>query len=261
MIGPLSYIGGKRRLAPTIIQQIPPHTTYVEPFAGGCQVFFHKEPSEVEVLNDLDDEIVNFLRVCQAHSDELARTLTFAVASRRLHELFASQVPSTLTDIQRAARFLYLQKTSFGGRVVRQNFRFGVTKPSSFKADELPTLLTAVAARLQRVQLECGPYEEVLRRYDRPSTFFYLDPPYIGLQLYRHNLNSDDFSTLAERLAAVRGKFLLSINDCELSRTLFSRFTIREVPVAYTASRSVPTVRELLIANYDLNSLPIVSAA
>ncbi len=262
MIGPLPYIGGKRRLAKTIIEQIPPHTTYVEPFAGGCQVFFHKEPSRVEVLNDLDDEIINFLRVCQVHPEELARTLAFAVASRRLHQLLKEQVPSTLTDVQRAGRFLYLQKNSFGGRRVRQTFRFGVMKSSSFKADRLPQLLAAVAARLRHVQLECGPYEDVLRRYDRPSTFFYLDPPYVGLKLYRYNLPDEEFDRMANTLATLRGRFLLSINDCELSRRMFSQFSIQRVPVAYTAARSVPVVHELLIANYSLpESVPSNTAA
>src|ERR1051325_9460809 len=99
MIGPLSYIGGKRRLAPLIIRLLPAHVTYVEPFAGGAQVFFHKAPSAVEVLNDWDCEIVNFLRVCQHHSEELIRCLRFAVASRRLFALFSSQSVETLTDV------------------------------------------------------------------------------------------------------------------------------------------------------------------
>ena len=73
MIGPLAYIGGKRRLAPALSRLLAPHVTYVEPFAGGAQVFFHKTPSRVEVLNDLDGEVVNFLRICQQHPEELLR--------------------------------------------------------------------------------------------------------------------------------------------------------------------------------------------
>src|SRR5438270_9322376 len=115
MIGPLAYIGGKRRLAPQIVALLPPHVTYVEAFAGGAQVFFHKNPSRVEVLNDLDAEVFNFLRVCQSHAPELTRWLRYAVSSRRLFDLFATQAVETLTDIQRAARFLYLQKNCFGG--------------------------------------------------------------------------------------------------------------------------------------------------
>src|ERR1022692_987394 len=112
MVGPLAYIGGKNRLAAKIISLLPEHTTYVEPFAGGAQVFFHKRPSEVEVLNDLDGEIVNLLRVCQWHHSELIRYLKYTVASRSWFDLLAKTDPSTLTDIQRAGRPSLPKRTS-----------------------------------------------------------------------------------------------------------------------------------------------------
>ena len=86
MIGPLPYVGGKNRLASQIISLLPEHITYVEPFAGGAQVLFHKNPSNVEVLNDLNYDIVNFFRVCQWHYEELIRYLRFCLSSRKLHE-------------------------------------------------------------------------------------------------------------------------------------------------------------------------------
>src|SRR5438876_12233303 len=96
MIGPLSYIGGKRRLARTLVPLIPAHTTYVEPFAGGAQVFFHKPRSDVEVLNDLDEEIVNFLRICQRHPQELARLLAWQPASRQIFQQHQQHDPKYL---------------------------------------------------------------------------------------------------------------------------------------------------------------------
>lgn len=134
MIGPLAYIGGKRRLARRIIQLLPEHTTYVEPFAGGAQVFFHKPPSRVEVLNDLDGEVFNFLRICREHPGELVRLLEFLVPSRTVFGQFAAQNPELLTDVQRAARFLYLQKNAFGGRVDRRHYHYCVVKPPNFKS-------------------------------------------------------------------------------------------------------------------------------
>ena len=101
MVGPLSYIGGKNRLARQVIEIFPKHTTYVEAFAGGAQVFFHKEPSKVEVLNDLDDEIVNFFRVCQAHHDELIRYFRFALVSRKWFDLLRATDPATSTIFHR----------------------------------------------------------------------------------------------------------------------------------------------------------------
>src|SRR6185369_8958134 len=110
MIGPLPYIGGKNRLASKIISLLPEHTTYVEPFAGGAQVLFHKPPSKVEVLNDLNGEVVNFFRVCQWHHDELLRYMKYCHMSRKLFQVLAASNPETLTDVQRAGRFFYLQK-------------------------------------------------------------------------------------------------------------------------------------------------------
>src|SRR6187549_1055899 len=109
MIGPLSYIGGKRRIANYLVSLIPEHITYVETFAGGAQLFFHKPRSRVEVLNDSDDQIVNFLRVCQRHPAELTRLLRWQPASRRLFDWYRAQAGEPLTDIERAARFFYLQ--------------------------------------------------------------------------------------------------------------------------------------------------------
>ena len=138
MIGPLSYIGGKRRIAKQLVSLIPDHTTYVEPFAGGAQVLFHKAPSNVEVLNDLDFDIVNFFRVCQWHYAELIRYLRYCLASRRLHELHVKTNPDTLTDIQRAGRFFYLQKNSFGGLVLKHRFHYGVTQQTNYNPDRIP---------------------------------------------------------------------------------------------------------------------------
>src|SRR6202035_5396794 len=168
MIGPLAYIGGKNRLAKQIIALLPEHTTYVEPFAGGAQVFFHKQPSKVEILNDLDFEIVNFFRVCQHHYEELVRHLQYCLMSRRWYQLFALSNPETLTDIQRASRFFYLQKNSFGGLILKQHYHYGVVQRPNFNLKRIPEILQAAHERLQGVQIESLPYEQILTRYDRP---------------------------------------------------------------------------------------------
>jgi DNA adenine methylase len=252
MIGPLPWIGGKRRLAKRLIAILPEHQTYVEAFCGGAQLFFHKSPSRVEVLNDLDGELVNFLRVCQLHQPELVRYLRYSAASRDWYAWYGRQEPATLTDVQRAARFLYLQKNSFGGRTHSRNFHYGVSKPSNYSPERLPESLAAVAGRLQSVQIENWPYEKVLERYDRPETLFYLDPPYVGAPWYRHNFADRDFPRLSDRLRKLKGRFLLSINDHPLAREAFSGFSKSEICLSYTVSRAVPTVRELLFANYPL---------
>lgn len=252
MIGPLAYIGGKNRLATKIISLLPEHTTYVEPFAGGAQVLFHKPPSVVEVLNDLDFEVVNFFRVCQWHYEELIRYLRYCLASRKLHELHVKTDPATLTDIQRAGRFFYLQKNSFGGLIVRQTFHFGVTQPSNYNPERIPEIIEQTHRRLARVQVECSQYQDVLKRYDRPTTFFYLDPPYFRRKLYRANFKDEDFVTLEQRLRKVKGKFILSLDDHPTIRQIFRNFREEGIELAYTAQQRVGSrFRELLIMNFE----------
>src|SRR5689334_14700622 len=219
MSGPLSYIGGKNRLANEIIGTFPKHTTYVEAFAGGAQVFFHKSPSKVEVLNDLDGEIVNFFRVCQAHYEELLRYLRFTLVSRKYFDLLRALDPTTLTDIQRAARYLYLLKNSFASLIRHPAFHWHVVQPPGFNPERHPELLQNTHKRLERVQIDCLPYEVVLRNYDRPSTLFFLDPPYFGRKLYRYNFEESDFQKLAEQLRDIKGKFVLTLNDVPEVRT------------------------------------------
>ncbi len=251
MIGPLAYIGGKNRIAKQIIEIFPEHTTYVEAFAGGAQVFFHKEPSAVEVLNDLDGDIVNFFRICQRHHEELLRYLKFILVSRRWFALFESENPNALTDIQRAARFFYLQKNAFAGLILHRRYRYGVVGRPSFNPATLPKLLENAHERLQRVQIECLPYPAILERFDRKTTLFYLDPPYWGRNLYRFNFTDEDFAKLAERLQKLRGKFILSLNDVPRIREIFHEFTLREIELPYTAQKKAgKRFRELLITNF-----------
>ncbi|MGD1156524.1 MAG: DNA adenine methylase [Terriglobia bacterium] len=251
MIGPLAYIGGKQRLAKKIIAILPNHTAYVEPFAGGAQVFFHKEPSKVEVLNDLDGEIVNFFRICQLHHEELLRCLHFSLVSRKWFKTFRLENPETLTDIQRAARFFYLQKNSFAGLVRNPAYHYHVVRPPSFNLGRLPQLIEKANQRLERVQIECLPYEEIIRRYDRPGTLFYLDPPYWGRKLYRFNFTESDFMELEKKLRSIQGKFVLSLNDLPEVRKLFRRYVLREIQISYTSQMTAgKRFREVLITNF-----------
>lgn len=251
MRGPLSYIGGKNRLAAEIVSLIPKHKTYIEPFFGGGQVLFHKEPSPVEIVNDLSDEIVNFFRVCQSHHDELVRSLKYVLISRKWFELYKSTDPGVLTDIQRAVRFFYIQKNSFGGLVNRHVYKLTVEKNPNYNTERIPQLLEQTHQRLEKVQIECLPYQEILKRCDRPETFFYLDPPYWNKKLYKFNFTERDFVEMRDILSRLEGKFILSLNDVPEVRKLFSQFHIKSVSLSYTA-RPLPGRKyaELLIMNF-----------
>ena len=251
MRGPLPYIGGKNRIAKQIVEVFPKHTTYVEAFAGGAQVFFRKEPSKVEVLNDLDGEMMNFFRVCQQHYEELLRYLRFMLVSRRWHDLLEATHPAMLTDIQRAARHLYLLKNSYAGLIRNLNYKCNVVQPPGFNPESLPKIIEETHKRLARVQLECQPYEKVLKRFDRPETLFYLDPPYYKIKLYRYNLEHEDFVRMGEILHGLRGKFVLSLNDVPEVRALFKGFSIKTVEFAYSAQKKPGRkFKEVLITNF-----------
>ncbi len=252
-VGPLAYIGGKNRIASKIIALFPEHQTYVEPFAGGAQVFFHKEPSKAEVLNDLDGDVVNFFRVCQLHHEEFLRYVKFILVSRQWFDLLKAQPPESLTDIQRAARFYYLMKNAYAGLVRAPRYVHSVQSPRSFNPLRIPEVIDRVHRRLARVQIEHLPYEKILETFDGPATLFYCDPPYYGLKLYRHNLGAADFEKLEERLRSIKGKFVLSLNDRKEVRDLFGKFYIREITLAYTAQKEAgKRYQELLIANFEL---------
>lgn len=254
MVGPLAYLGGKNRVAKKIIALIPEHTCYIEPFCGGAQVFFHKEPSKVELLNDLSQDIFNFLRVCQMHHEELLRYLDCCIVSRTWFELFQNTPPETLTDIQRAARFFYLQKNCYGGLIVRQNFAASVQDGSNYNPSSLPELIRKTHKRLRNVQLECLPYQDILRKYDRQFKFFYLDPPYWNRPYYKFNFEEKDYVELAERLAKLKGKFLLSLNDEPEIRQIFKGFIIKGLEMTYSSQRKAgKQYRELFISNYALS--------
>jgi len=256
MVGPLSYIGGKNRLARKIISLIPEHTAYIEPFCGGAQVFFHKEASRVEILNDLNEDVFNFLRVCKLHHAELVRQLEFCIASRRWFELFQDSDVRALSDIQRAVRFFYLQKNCYGGMVTKQSYAVSVADGSNYNPKRLPEQLEKAHERLLNVQLECLPYQETMTRFDRPSSFFYIDPPYFNLRHYRYNLEQKDFVEMAKLLATLQGKFLLSLNDTPEVREIFSSFRIEGLTLAYSSqAKAGKKYKEVLIANYAVPNL------
>ena len=253
MIGPLSYIGGKNRLAAHIISMMPTHQTYVEPFAGGAQVFFHKprELSKVEVLNDLDGDIVNFFRVCQHHEEELLRCLKYLVVSRQWFDLLQRTPPDTLTDIHRAARFFYLQKNAFAGLVRHRNFAIHVVQRPGFQKESVADQIRQTHDRLSGVQIESLPYEEIMKRFDRAGTMFYLDPPYFARKLYTFNFEDEDFRGLEQHFRVLKGKFLLSLNDVPEVRKIFSRYKIVPVELAYSSQKKAGVrYGEVIVKNY-----------
>jgi len=252
MVSPMSYIGGKNRLAKRIIAMFPPHETYCEVFLGGGQVLFRKEPSKVEVVNDLDGEVVNFFRCAQHHYEELVRCLKFVLVSRDWFHIFDRQNPASLTDIQRAARFFFLQKTCYAALVHGRHYAAKVVSAPGFDASRLPKIFENAHKRLSRVQIESLPFQEFIPKFDRPKTLFFCDPPYWERKLYNFNFSQDDYRILADLLQSLKGKFVLTVDDVPELRDLFKHSKIVEVEIPYTAQREAgKRYRELIITNFD----------
>lgn len=235
MNSPLAYIGGKSKLSKTIIERIPEHQAYCEVFAGAAWVFFRKEPSKYETINDLDSDLVVFYRVLQNHLEEFLKQFKWLLSSREWFEDWKRQQEAGgLTDIQRAARYYYLQRLSFAGRVRSRTFGLGPLHRPRVNLLRLEEELSEVHLRLCSVNIENLPWQEFLKRYDRNQTFFYLDPPYHKAPYYAHNMGLEDYQELANILSGIKGRFILSLNDHPEIRKVFAGFKIDTVNLKYT---------------------------
>ena len=173
------WTGSKRRLSKEIIARLPAHECYCEPFAGSAAVFFRKPPSGLEILNDVCGDIVNLFRVIQRHLPEFLRMFDYTIVARQEFYRLRATPPEVLTDIERAARFYYLQKCSFGGKYASLSFGVETEKARTYlQRDKMRQDLTAACARLEDVRVENLPWQECLARYDRAYTLFFMDPPY-----------------------------------------------------------------------------------
>lgn len=250
----IPYFGGKSRLARTLIEKFPEHSCYVEVFAGGASVLFAKEPSESEVINDLDIDLVTLYRVVKHHPEELHRQFKFALVARSEFERKKKIDPETLTDIQRAANYLYLQKTAFGGFCTKQTYGTSTKGKPRLNLLTLQTSLELAWQRLAHVQIESKDFRDLIRRYDREHTLFFLDPPYWNISGYKHDFLEQDFLDLANLLYTIRGKFLMTLNDTPEIRDIFSRFNIETTELKYSVTTSKKARKklrtELLISNY-----------
>lgn len=228
-------MGGKSKLAAVIIDRLPKHTTYVEPFCGGCAVFLRKPKSKVEILNDADARLVNLLRVFRYHPDELLREVQYLTHARQEFSDALSQ--PGVTDIQKAARFLMIVKAAFGSRLTSPSFGTAKKQPASFRLSDVTALIALARERLDGVTIENLDFADVIGRYDSPGTLFFCDPPYIGTAGYACRYTMDDHGRLKDALQTAKGRAVVTLNDCEATRRLYEGWAIEETHVTYTIGR------------------------
>ncbi len=249
------YFGGKARLVGRIRQLIEshPHTCYAEPFVGMGGVFFaRRERARSEWLNDANGDITNLFKCLDRHLNPLVDLLQYKLHSRADFEALKRADPAGMTDLERAVRFVALQYMSYGAKLINRSFRRSTTGAAQFAPDRLRERFRLLSDRLSGVGIENVDFEEFILRFDRPSTLFYIDPPYVGREKeYLADYSGQDHERLAHILRDVSGSWILSINDAPEIREMYDRYRIDDVDVAYSVgSTKGRRYTELLISNF-----------
>jgi len=262
---PISYYGGKQLMARYILPNIPKHTVYVEAFAGGAAIFFAKEKSAVEFLNDTNGEIVNFYRVLRDKFPQLQKLVRSTLHSRDQHRrAFVIYKNSDMfTDVQRAWALWMLSSQGYAGQLGsswgRELKSDKTAKAIRNKRDNFTELFEE---RLRDVSLECQDAVRLIKTTDAEDVFFYLDPPYYNANMGHYDgYTIEDFEMLLKAISEAKGKFLLSSYPSEIL-TKYTKehgwFQI-EIEQAVHASNKGRRKIEVLTANYDISN-PFVKA-
>lgn len=247
----ISWIGGKKQLKKNIIEQFPQagsYDRYIEVFGGAGWVLFDKERhAEIEIFNDINGNLINLYRCVKYHPEAMQKELQFSLMSReQFFDQKSQQECRGMTDIQRAERFFLIIKESFGS----DRESFGVRSKDMQKMIQY---LLEVSQRLNRVVIENVDFERLIKTYDRKSALFYLDPPYFKAEkYYPDRFQPEDHKRLAETLKRIKGRFVLSYNDCIEVRKLYKDCNIIEVDRADSLVIKTQSRRyaEIIVKNY-----------
>ena len=221
----LKYSGSKWNIAKKLVELIPPHHSYVEPYFGSGAVLFSKEPSHIETINDLDSDVVNLFRCIREDPEQLARIVMTTPYSREAYEgAFMTVpfmgIPSGDNRFRKACRFLIRMWQAYGSR--NDGYKSGwkydaVGRERMYSLWDwyaLPEWIVEVAERLRKVQIEHRPALEVIQRFDNPAVFMYLDPPYLlgtrSHKQYRHEMEDADHEELLEAVRQSHAKVMIS---------------------------------------------------
>lgn len=264
---PISYYGGKANMLKHILPLMVKHRLYVEPFCGGASVFWAKEPSYREILNDINSEVINFYRVTKTKFEELKVEIECTLSSRSQYNL-AKKIykdPDNYSDVLRAWAFWTQTNMSFSnilcGSWAYAKLHQGGSDGSNIfwkkqKFNEWVDL------RLKSTQLECDDALNVIKRYDTYNTFFYIDPPYISshrVHVHFHGYTKEDFYDLLCTLSEIKGKFILSSypEECLSEFKLKCNWNYKEFNKAILVNNTSPKKQqktECLTWNYDLDN-------
>lgn len=253
----LHYPGSKRRLAPWIINHMPPHHSYLEAFFGGGAVLFEKEPSKIETVNDLDGDVVNFFRTIRnpESREQLIQWLTYTPYAREIYDETFRSDPKTA--VEQAGYFAVRSMQSHGFRLTEKcGWKKDVYGREAAYAvrywNELPEALALMAARLKGVQIEHKSALELIQAFNHNNVLMYLDPPYVlstrGRKQYRHEMDDGDHRKLLETVTDSKAMVMLSGYDCDLYQEYLGGWHKEQIPAR--AQNSLPRT-ETLWTNFE----------
>jgi DNA adenine methylase len=254
---PVTYYGGKQKLLSEILPLIPEHVLYCEPFCGGAAVFFSKQPSKVEVINDTNQELINFYKVVQNDFVGLEKEIRISLHSRRLHKdaKVTYENPHLFSDLKRAWAVWVLAAQSFAS-MLDGTWGYDIKKGSTTKkiSNKRESFTEEFAYRLQNVQIECTDALRIINSRDSKDSFFYVDPPYYNSDCGHYDgYSKDDFESLLKHLEKLEGKFLLSSYPSDLLKeyTTKNRWSTRTIEQRVSVCKGAGKKKiEVLTWNY-----------
>ena len=265
----LCYAGGKHRLAKRIVEIIPDHCTYVEPFCGGASIFWRKSLASKNVIADIDPELINFYKVMRDYSEtNLLKSLDkLWIPDEKLYYKYRDKLRACLERNQclpnpdRGIIFGYIIEFSYGckGAIGSWGFKKFCRDCDYPMIQDVINHFKEYQAKLKRTKIEHGDYKGTMKKYDSSCTFFYLDPPYYQTRKVTKFAKVDPHE-LADFVRTIRGKFLLSYDNAKEHYDIFNGFNIVEITrIGYDLKRRYDRNRgeakELLIANYPIKGV------
>lgn len=256
------YLGGKYYMVKKILPLIPPHKIYVEVFGGSAKLLFRKSPSEIEVYNDVDGDLVNLFEVVRNRFSEFMEKAQWLLYSRELNEKFEDL--NVADDVERAIRTWYVYKTSFNGQFgAGWSFARERNRAKEFFR-VLNYTLKKVHERLQNVYIDRLDFRKCIKNWDSTETFFFMDPPYRNtVQANAYAFSDADYEDLAKICHEIQGKFMITLNADQYLESLFKDFNIKYEDVLFSSygitrlskRKERGCYRHMLVMNYDLEKV------
>lgn len=260
-----NYFGGKYQFLEELFPLFPKHFHFVELMSGSGAVILNKDSSKMDTMNDIDGNVVNFFKVLRDKPEEFIRILSLTPVSRQEYKSAWPIDEENSSELEMARRFFVRCRMSFQGSGLVQSTGFNACMATSQQGrsknvakyfnsiDKLP----AVIEKLQTIQIENLCYMDLIKKYDRPETFFYVDPPY-ELRMrnykkwYNHEFSDKDHALLAENLKNIKGMAMVSGYESPMYMELYKDWTFIPLKERKHSMKGSKAWKECVWINYKL---------